>query len=58
MSVPYSPSLNGVAENQWRTLFEMGKWMLLQATLPKICDHMKSWLLHTLETDATTTGCQ
>ena len=34
-SVPYSPSQNGTAERHWRTLFEMGRCLLILAKLPK-----------------------
>jgi hypothetical protein len=34
-SAPYSPHQNGTAERHWRTLFEMGRCMLLQAGLSK-----------------------
>jgi hypothetical protein len=34
-SSPYSPSQNGVAERGWRTLFEMGRCMLIEAELPR-----------------------
>ena len=35
MSAPYSPHQNGTAERYWRTLFEMGRRLLLEAKLPK-----------------------
>ena len=35
-SCPYSPHQNGTAERQWRTLFEMGRCLLLESGLPKI----------------------
>ena len=35
MSAPMSPHQNGSAERQWRTLFEMGRCMLLENDLPK-----------------------
>ena len=35
MSAPYSPHQNGTAERYWRTLFEMGRCLLLEAKLPK-----------------------
>lgn len=35
MSAPYSPHQNGTAERPWRTLFEMGRCMLIQAKLEK-----------------------
>ena len=35
MSAPMSPHQNGNAERQWRTLFEMGRCMLLENDLPK-----------------------
>lgn len=34
-SSPYSPHQNGTAERQWRTLFEMGRCLLLEKGLPK-----------------------
>ena len=34
-SAPYSPHENGTAERGWRTLFEMGRCLLLDAELPK-----------------------
>ena len=34
-SAPYSPHQNGTAERHWRTLFEMGRCLLLQSGLPK-----------------------
>lgn len=34
-SSPYSPHQNGTAERQWRTLFEMGRCMLIEKGLPK-----------------------
>ena len=34
-SAPYSPHQNGTAERQWRTLFEMGRCLLIQAGLDK-----------------------
>ena len=34
-SAPYSPHQNGTAERQWRTIFEMGRCMLLDKKLPK-----------------------
>lgn len=34
-SAPYSPHQNGTAERQWRTLFDMGRCMLLESKLPK-----------------------
>ena len=34
-SAPYSPHQNGTAERQWRTLFEMGRCLLIQAKLGK-----------------------
>ena len=34
-SAPYSPHQNGTAERQWRTIFEMGRCMLLEKGLPK-----------------------
>ncbi|KAL9987803.1 hypothetical protein ACROYT_G002165 [Oculina patagonica] len=35
MSAPHSPHQNGTAERHWRTLFEMGRCLLLQANLGK-----------------------
>ena len=35
-SSPYSPHQNGTAERQWRTLFEMGRCLLLKKGLPKV----------------------
>ena len=35
MSAPYSPHQNGTEERYWRTLFEMGRCLLLEAKLPK-----------------------
>ena len=35
MSAPHSPHQNGTAERHWRTLFEMGSCLLLQANLGK-----------------------
>ena len=34
-SSPYSPHQNGTAERNWRTLFEMGRSLLLESNLPK-----------------------
>ena len=34
-SSPYSPHQNGTAERAWRTLFEMGRCMLVESQLPK-----------------------
>ena len=34
-SAPYSPHQNGTAERSWRTLFEMGRCLLIDAQLPK-----------------------
>lgn len=34
-SAPYSPHQNGTAERSWRTLFEMARCLLLEASLPK-----------------------
>ena len=34
-SCPHSPHQNGTAERQWRTLFEMGRCLLLESKLPK-----------------------
>ena len=34
-SAPYSPHQNGTAERNWRTLFEMGRCMLIESNLPK-----------------------
>ncbi|KAJ8044729.1 Copia protein [Holothuria leucospilota] len=34
-SAPYSPHQNGTAERNWRTLFEMGRCLLLQSELGK-----------------------
>ena len=34
-SAPYSPHQNGTAERHWRTLFEMGRCLLVKAKLPK-----------------------
>ena len=36
VTAPYSPHQNRVAERQWRTLFEMRRYILLQAKLPKM----------------------
>ena len=33
-SAPYSPHQNGTAERGWRTLFEMGRCLLLESKLP------------------------
>jgi len=35
-SSPYSPHQNGTAERQWRTLFEMGRCLLLEKGLAKV----------------------
>ena len=35
MSAPYSPHQNGTAERHWRTLFEMGRCLLLHSNLHK-----------------------
>lgn len=35
MSAPFSPHENGTAENNWRTLFDMARCMLLESHLPK-----------------------
>ena len=34
-SAPYSPHQNGIAERHWRTLFEMGRCLLIQSGLGK-----------------------
>ena len=34
-SAPHSPHQNGTAERHWRTLFEMGRCMLIEANLDK-----------------------
>lgn len=34
-SCPYSPHQNGTAERHWRTLFEMGRCLLIETELPK-----------------------
>ena len=34
-SCPYSPHQNGTAERHWRTLFEMGRCLLIESGLPK-----------------------
>ena len=34
-SAPYSPHQNGTAERSWRTLFEMGRSLILESGLPK-----------------------
>ena len=34
-TAPYSPHQNGTAERGWRTLFEMGRCMLIESELPK-----------------------
>ena len=34
-TAPYSPHQNGTAERGWRTLFEMGRCMLVESELPK-----------------------
>ena len=34
-SAPYSPHQNGTAERSWRSLFEMGRCLLLSGDLPK-----------------------
>ena len=33
-SAPYSPHQNGTAEREWRTLYEMGRRLLLESNLP------------------------
>ena len=38
-SAPYSPHQNGTAERGWRTLFEMGRCMLVESELPKSLWH-------------------
>ena len=35
LSCPYSAHQNGTAERGWRTLFEMGRCLLLESGLPK-----------------------
>jgi len=35
-SVPYSPHQNGTSERHLRTLFEMGRCLLIQASLAKV----------------------
>ena len=35
-SSPYSPHQNGTAERYWRTLFDMGRTLLIESKLPKI----------------------
>ena len=34
-SAPYSPHQNGTSERGWRTLFEMGRCMLIESKMPK-----------------------
>lgn len=34
-TAPYSPHQNGTAERGWRTLFEMGRCMIVESELPK-----------------------
>ena len=34
-SAPYSPHQNGTAERNWRTIFEMGRSLLIESNLPK-----------------------
>uniref|UniRef100_A0A1A8B2B7 Retrovirus-related Pol poly from transposon TNT 1-94 n=1 Tax=Nothobranchius furzeri TaxID=105023 RepID=A0A1A8B2B7_NOTFU len=34
-SAPYSPHQNGTVERNWRTLFDMGRCMLIESGLPK-----------------------
>ena len=34
-SAPYSPHQNGTAERRWRSIFEMARFLLVQAALPK-----------------------
>ena len=34
-SAPYSPRQNGTAKRHWRTLFEVGKCLLIQSSLSK-----------------------
>ena len=34
-SAPYSPHQNGTAERAWRSLFDMGRCLLIEAELPK-----------------------
>ena len=36
MSLPYYPHQNGTAERHWRTLFEMGRCLLLHSYLRKV----------------------
>ena len=33
---PYSPHQNGIAERSWRTLFDMGRGLLIESGLPKV----------------------
>ena len=35
LSAPYSAHQNGTAERNWRTLFEMGRALLIESGLPK-----------------------
>ena len=35
LSAPYSPHQNGTVERNWRTLFEMGRALLIESGLPK-----------------------
>lgn len=35
MSAPYSPHQNGTAERHWRTIFEMGRCLLIESKLTK-----------------------
>ena len=35
LSAPYSPHQNGTAERNWRTLFDMGRALLIESGLPK-----------------------
>ena len=44
-AAPYSPHQNGTAERHWRTLFEMGRCMLIEANLSK-----SMWLYAVMQT--------
>ena len=54
-SSPHSPHQNGTAERQWRTLFDMGRCLLIESGPRKICGPMQLRWQHILETGAITT---
>lgn len=53
---PHSADLNGTAERQWRTLFEMGRCLLLEKGSPKVLWPYAVQNAAHIVTDVTITG--